>query len=482
MPKSLLQQQYNLLSEDEILQLHEISLKILQVTGFLVQHLPTLELLESKGAQVDWDNRKVFLPPDLVLDCVNRAPTEFYYYGLEEGKEIYLAPNQVHFGSGGKALYVLDLQRQKRPATLWDIASLGKLANVMEYVNFHIIPTNAHDVNVNILDINGFFHSLRNTGKPVMGGIYNAEGLERVIEMASFLAGSKEKLQKKPFVGFITAITSPLKIEETSMQILTTVAQNGLPLVISTAPIAGATSPITLSGTLAQQNAEALMGIVLSQIINPGTPVFYSAVPCTMDMRSGSFLMGSIESGMMNAALTQMAKYYQIPCYITVGVTDSKLPDAQAAHESATTCMLAALAGGNFIHQAFGFLDGALTMSYAQFIIDNDIVGSCLRVLQGMNINPETLAFDVINDVGPGGNFLTQEHTLKYMRSESFIPRVSNRQDYQNWLTAGGKDSWQTANEIGTHILEGENHHYISKEKEKELKDLFPEIIEPEES
>lgn len=478
MLRSFKKQHYNLLSQEELFQIHEVSLKILWRTGFLISHHPTLELLESMGAKVDWKNKRAFVPSDLVQKCVEKAPKEFYFYGLKEGEEIHLAPDQVHFGTGGKAIYVLDLHRKKRPATLWDIASLGRLADEMEYVDFHIIPTNALDVNVNNLDVNGFYHSLSNTGKPVMGGIYNKKGLEKVIQMASCLAGDKKKLQEKPFVGFITAITSPLKIEESAMEILTIVAKNALPLVVSTAPIAGATSPITLSGTLAQQNAEALMGIVLSQVINPGAPVFYSAVPCIMDMRSGSFLMGSIESGMMNAALAQLARYYQVPCYITVGVTDSKVPDSQAAHESATTCMLAALAGGNFIHQAFGFLDGALTMSYAQFIIDNDIVGSCLRVLQGVDIDDETLAFDVINEVGPGGNFLTQQHTLKHMRSESFIPRVSHRQDYQNWLASGGKDSWKTADEIGMEILKGSRESYISVDMKKELRGLFPEIKE----
>jgi trimethylamine--corrinoid protein Co-methyltransferase len=189
--------------------------------------------------------------------------------------------------------------------------------------------------------------------------------------------------------------------------------------------------------------------------------------------------MGSIESGLMNAAVTQMAHYYRLPCYVTVGVADSKIPDAQAAYESAATCMLAALAGGNFIHQAFGFLDGALTISYGQFVIDNDIVGSCLRTLRGIETNPETLAFDVIASVGPGGNFLAQKHTVEYMRTESYRPRVSNYQDYQSWLNAGGKDSWEKAEEIVSKLLSEPPRQFIPEEIDEQIRSRFPELVEP---
>ena len=259
------------------------------------------------------------------------------------------------------------------------------------------------------------------------------------------------------------------------------VACHGLPLATSTAPAAGATSPVTLAGTLVQQNAEALMGIVITQLVNPGTPVLYSAVPVTMDMRSMSFLMGSIESGLMNAAITQMAHHYRLPCYITVGTTDSKLPDAQAAHESATTAMLAALAGGNFIHEAIGLLDGAMTASYAQYVIDNDIVGSCLRTLRGIEINPDTLAYDVISRVGPGGNYLVDKHTLQYMRSENYLPLTSDRQQYQRWIDAGSKDSWKRAEEVALQLISGPAKQYVLPETDQQIRKLFPDLVLVEE-
>ncbi len=467
---------YHVLSEKEIRQIHEASIKVLENVGFEVHYGPALEMLQEYGARVDEDTSRAYLSRELISHCIKQAPEEFVFHGRQPGKGIIVGGKRVHFGTGGLALYVLDLARLKRPSYLKDVANLAKITDALEYVDFYIIPVYPHDINVHSVDISSFFHAFKNTSKPVMGGIFDRQGLDEVVEVASSLAGGIEELQRSPFVGFITSITSPLKIGDDQAEYLLKVAQYGLPLATSTAPAAGATSPITLAGTLVQQNAEALVGVVLSQMANPGTPIMYSAVPITMDMRTMSFLMGSIESGLMNAAITQMAHYYRLPCYITVGTTDSKLPDAQAAHESATTSMLAALSGGNFIHEAIGLLDGAMTASYAQYIIDNDIVGSCLRALQGIDVNEDTLALEVIEKVGPGGNYLSEKHTVKHLRSEGYSPLASDRQRYKTWLDAGSKDSWKRAEEMAEQILDSSQHLYIDDYLEDELRQKFPHL------
>ncbi len=468
---------YRVLSDKEISQIHETSIRVFEQIGFEVYYPPALELLHKHGARINADNNRVYVSRELVSRCVKQAPSEFVYYGREPGKNIVMGGKRVHFGTGGLALYVLDLERKKRPSTIGDIASLAQLADKLEYVDFFVIPVYPNDINIDSVDINSYYHAFLNTGKPVMGGIMNPGGLEEVIGIASTLAGGLDNLRRQPFVGFIASITSPLKLPAEQAELLMNVARHGLPLATSTAPAAGATSPVTLAGTLVQQNAEALMGVLISQLVNPGTPVLYSAVPATMDMRTMSFLMGSIESGLMNAAITQMAHYYRLPCYITVGTTDSKLPDAQAAHESATTAMLAALAGGNFIHEAIGLLDGAMTASYAQYIIDNDIVGSCLRTLRGIEINPDTLAFDVIARVGPGGNYLVDKHTVLYMRTESYSPRASDRQQYQRWFDSGSKDSWRKAEEVALQILSEPSPNYIPAGIDRSLRKEFPYLV-----
>ncbi len=468
---------YHVLSEKEIRRIHETTVRVLEDVGFEISHGPTLQLLKDKGATVDEDSRRVFLSRELISRCIKQAPEEFVFHGREKGKDITVGGKRVHFGTGGLALYVMDLNREKRPSHIKDIANLARITDMLEYVDFYIIPVYPNDLNVDSVDISSFFQSLKHTSKPVMGGVFSREGLDQVVDIASTLAGGLDKLKQKPFVGFITSITSPLKISEDQAEYLMEVARYGLPLATSTDPAAGATPPVTLAGTLVQQNAEALMGVILSQLVNPGTPVLYSAVPVTMDMRTMSFLMGSIESGLMNAAITQMAHYYRLPCYITVGTTDSKLPDAQAAHESATTSMLAALSGGNFIHEAIGLLDGAMTASYAQYVIDNDIVGSCLRALEGIEINEDTLALEVISKVGPGGNYLAEKHTVKHLQKGGYSPRTSDRQHYSTWLDAGSKDSWKRAEEIAEKmLLEPETKSYIDEDTEKELRQKYPHL------
>lgn len=469
---------YNVLSEKEISRIHEASVRVLENVGFEMHYQPALELFEDSGAQVDYDLRRVYLPRDLVSRCIKQAPSEFVFYGREPGKDIIVGGKRVHFGTGGLALYVLDLDRQKRQGTLKDIAELARLADQLEYLDFFIIPVYPHDINIDFVNLNSKYQALLNTAKPVMGGIFSKQGLESMVEVASIIAGGLENLRRRPFIGFIASITSPLKISSDQAEYIMDVSRYGLPLATSTAPAAGATSPVTLAGTLVQQNAEALLGVIFSQLVNPGAPVLYSAVPVTMDMRTMSFLMGSIESGLMNAAITQMAHYYRLPCYITVGTTDSKLPDAQAAHESATTAMLAALAGGNFIHEAFGMLDGALTVSYAQYVIDNDIVGSCLRTLRGIEVTDDTLAYDVIKKVGPGGNYLSEEHTIRYMRTESYYPRASDRQQYQRWIDAGSKDSWKRAEEVVSEILNSPRREIIPADIDRKIRKRFSELVE----
>ncbi len=473
---------YQVLTEKEISQIHETSVRILENVGFEINYSPALELLEKSGARVDHELHRAYIPRALISRCIKQAPAEFVFHGREEGKDITVGGKRVHFGTGGLALYVLDLARNKRPGRLKDIADFARLADRLEYLDFFINPLYPHDINIDTLDINTKYQGLSNTSKPIMGGIFSKQGLLDSIEIASIIAGGLENLQRRPIMGFISSVTSPLKVSPEHADYIMEVAGYGLPLATSTAPAAGATAPVTLAGTLVQQNAEALMGVILTQLVNPGTPVFYSAVPLTMDMRTMSFLMGSIESGLMNAAITQMAHYYRLPCYLTVGTTDSKLPDAQAAHESATTAMLAALSGGNFIHEAFGMLDGALTVSYAQYVIDNDIVGSCLRTLRGIEINEDTLAYDIIAKVGPGGNYLSEEHTVRYMRTESFAPRASDRQPYQQWIDAGSKDSWKRAEEVASQLIEEPPGQIIPTEIDQKIKEKFPDLIDPEES
>ena len=218
--------------------------------------------------------------------------------------------------------------------------------------------------------------------------------------------------------------------------------------------LAGATSPCTLAGTVVTNNIETLTGVILAQLVNPGTPVIYGSVATSMDMKSGSYLAGSIESGLINAGLAQMAQYYRIPFYATAGMSDSKLPDCQAGYEKAATTMLAVLAGANYIHDAAGILEFCTTASYEQMVIDNEIIGICLRAARGIEVDEDKLAEEVIRRVGPGGNFIAEDHTIRHFRSEFFYPTVADRQLRTAWEKSGSLDTQERARRMARELLE----------------------------
>jgi len=203
---------------------------------------------------------------------------------------------------------------------------------------------------------------------------------------------------------------------------------------------------------------DSLMGIMLTQIVNPGTPVIFGSVATSTDLRDLKYLAGSVEMGLLNAAGAQMAQFYQLPFYATGGMTDSKVLDAQSGYESALTSLLCALAGANFIHDAAGLMEFALTVCYEKFVIDNEILGMVMRAVEGIRVDDDTLAFDLIEQVGPGGNFVTAKHTRHFMRSEHYQPSLSDRNSREEWEAKGRKTTWEKAAET-VHRLTA-NHNY----------------------
>lgn len=335
-----------------------------------------------------------------------------------------------------------------RPGTLRDLADLAKLADALEHCDFVVVPLHPTDVPEKDVPANRFYACLANTTKHVMGGVGSVEGARAAIEIAALIAGSEEKLRERPFVSAITSwMVSPLLLDTSVTDILLEWCQHGLPVALSSAPMAGSTSPVTLVGTLVQLNAEQLSGIVLTQLLRPGTPVLAGYIPGVADMRTGGYLGGAIEFGMMQAAAAQLAQFYQVPIYCSGGMTDAKLPDAQAGYEKMSTLLLAAMGGASYIHHAVGMLTNMSTASLEQAVIDDEIVGMVKRVLRGVEVTPDSMAVEAIDRVGPGGHYLMDPHTLQNMRSELFHPALGDRQNRAMWQRAGKQDTRVRATE-----------------------------------
>jgi trimethylamine--corrinoid protein Co-methyltransferase len=457
--KGLIGGSYKPLSEDGISKVHQTSMRIIEEVGFEVNSEEALNHFKKAGAWTDGENHRVRLPQGKALELIKQAPSEVWLCGQDEKHDVRLGGKRVYTGTGGTALYIYEPDTdQKRPATLEDLKRIAKLVDQLDNIHLFMLPTYPNDLPVEQVDVNRFFAGLDNTTKHVVGGVYTIEGVEQVIRMGEMVASSGEALRRRPLVSMIACVMSPLKMDSHYGDLLITIARNGIPLICPAEPLCGATSPVTLAGNLVIQTVDSLMGVILAQIVNPGTPTIFGSVATNTDLRNLRYLAGSIEMGLLNAAGAQMAQFYQLPFYATGGMTDSKVLDAQSGYESSLTNLLCALAGANFIHDAAGLMEFALTVSYEKFVIDNEILGMVMRAVEGIRIDDDTLAFDLIKQVGPGGNFVTAKHTRQFMRSEHYQPSLSDRDSREEWESKGKRVTWEKASEIVRQVVG--NHGY----------------------
>jgi trimethylamine--corrinoid protein Co-methyltransferase len=433
--------QYQPLTQEQIEQIHHASLAVLERTGIHVENEAALDLYRRGGAKVD--GNRVYIPAPMIEKALESAPSRVLLAGRDSRHDVVLEGKRVYAGTGGSPTSVLDPGADTvRPATLRDLADMARLADALEYCDFIVVPLHPTDVPEENVPANRFYACLVNSAKHVMGGVGSVAGARQVIEMGVLIAGSLEALQTRPFVSAITCwMVSPLHLDTGVTDILIEWCKHGLPVALSSAPMAGSTSPVTLAGTLTQLNAEQLSGVVLTQLVRPGAPVLAGYIPGVADMRSGGYLGGAVEFGMMQAAAAQLAHFYRVPIYCSGGMTDSKLPDAQAGYEKMSTFLLAAMGGCNYIHHAIGMLTNMSAASLEQAVIDDEIVGMAMRVLRGVEVTENSTAVEAIHRVGPGGHYLMDPHTMQFMRSEFFYPPIADRQNRTLWEETGKKDA-----------------------------------------
>ncbi|UCD21554.1 MAG: trimethylamine methyltransferase family protein, partial [Chloroflexota bacterium] len=433
-----------------------------------------LDRLKAAGATVDYNDERARFPTDWLAETLSRAPSCFTLHSRDGQNDLLLGSGEVYFSNGGRVFRIFDTKTgDYRLTMLRDVAQTAKLVNHLEHLDSYIIACQAHDLAPQYYHLNDFYHAFDCTTKHVMGGCDSLEGVRQVWELACFIAGGEHKYKEKPFASVITNQISPLTIGSSTLRILDFCVNHGIPVTCAPAPIAGATSPATLGGTLAQMHAEALAGLAIAQILFPGSKVLYGAVPTVMDLRSMELAMGSVEMGMMNAAAVQLAKLYQLPIYASAGVSEAKRPDIQAGCEKSLNILLVGMAGADYIHLAAGMLDSGNTISFEQYIIDDEIIGMVKRVLCGVRVNKETLGFEVIKMVGPGGNYIVEGHTIDHMMDEFFYPNTSMRLNFDIWQEAGQPDMLRRAAIQVRQILQDEKGGLLDRDL---IHNAFPRI------
>jgi trimethylamine--corrinoid protein Co-methyltransferase len=464
-----------LLTLEDVKKIDQTGRRILEHIGIRILDGHVLSRLEDAGAQVDHDTQRVRFEGYWLDQVINRAPSSFVLYSRDGKNDLHLGEGNVYFGNGGRVFRVLDMATGGyRLTKLMDVGNTASLVHNLDNLRFYIIACQAHDikpVNYHLLD---FFYALNHTTKHVMGGCTDLHGAEQLWKLASIIAGGEDKIREKPFVSVITNTVSTLTIEANTLEILEFCANRGIPVTCAPAPIAGATSPATLAGTLSQLHAEALAGIALVQVLAPGAKVLYGAVPTIMDLRKMDFTLGSVEMAMMNASAVQLAKLYNLPIYASAGVTEAKRPDIQAGFEKTVSSLTVAMTGADYIHLAAGMLDSANSISYEQYVIDNEIIGMISRILSGIKVNEDVMAFDVIERVGPGGNFVTEDHTIDHMKDEFFYPNLSVRCNFDVWEERGKQNMLSQAYVRVREILEDGKDGLLDHETISEIRRAFP--------
>lgn len=476
-------QAFQPLSQTAIKQIIEAAYEILWKTGILVDPGPIQDVFIAAGCPADSETGRMRIPAELIDQTRQIACKTVLLAGLDPKHDLNIGGSRVYLGTGGSAVNILDLQGQVRETTLQDNYDIARLCDRLDNIHFFMRPVVPRDLETEDIGVNSYYACLAGTGKHVMANEYLADQVWKIRKLGDLLAGGPEAFEKRPILSFAVAFTvSPLRFAMESVEILDEVLKHGLPVAMSSAPQAGATSPAALAGTLAQIVAEQLSGLVYVNLKKPGHPTLIGCVPSQADLRTGAFTGGSAEFALMNASIAQIAQYMEFPLYNSAGISDSKVPDAQAGYEKGMTTAVVALAGANYVHHSAGFLESLMTVAFEQYVIDNDINGAVMRLVRGIEVTPETLSIDVIDSACRGeGHFLAEPQTLAMMNSEYFYPPVADRASREDWKEKGSLDQRDRAKAAARAILDTHYPQIIAPEIDREIRKEF-NILLPEEA
>lgn len=444
---------------------------LLKQVGIRIDNQRALQMLGDHGASVDFTQKTARIRGDLIKRALSTVPSTISLFDENGEKPLLLGDEQVCFMPGSTAPFILDPDtgRQKR-AKSSDIAAFVRLVDSLPNIQFNNPAFSISDVPPDFENNFRYFLALLHTSKPLAGGgVSSVESMAIIHEMISVVAGSQKYLRQKPRIFFSCCPTSPLLWDDNSCQKLMYCAQKRIPALILPAPGAGATSPVTLLGSVLQLVVEILSGIVIHQLVNSGAPVFCGSATTIMDMRSGKSIFGAVEGQMIGIASAQVYRHLGTATHGIMVTSDSLKADSQTGLEAAQGIMLGVLGGINVISGP-GMLNSGLCQSFEKLIIDHDICTMALRLLRGIECTEETLAANLIRKIGPGGQFLTAEHTLKWARKEHCFPSEAiyrNAQfDQQNEVLP---DSSKTAAKLVRQTMAHYETRELTEEKQKEL-------------
>jgi trimethylamine--corrinoid protein Co-methyltransferase len=441
------------LSDDQIRAIHNASLDILSRTGIVIKNEKGRALLLDAGA---WESEgRLKIPEHLVMEAIDSAPSRIPMHDRLGRPTMPLEEGSVYFGAGSDCPFTIDLESgERRPAVLRDVQQIARLCDGLDQIDFVMSMGTPSDVPSLDHYLHSFIAMIRGSAKPNVYTARDRADMEDIYRIACAVAGGETELREKPFLLLYAEPISPLLFNDESVDKLLFCAEVGLPVTYPPSPNTGGGGPITLAGALALGNAESLVGLVLTQLVRPGTPFLYGMNTAALDMKSTIVSYGAPEWPLGMAAGADLGRYYGLPVWGVAGATDSKGIDAQAGIEATVTIMTAFLSRCNLNHDV-GYIEYGTTSSMEMLVIADEIIRDVRFVVGGVEVSERTLARDAIHRARPGGGFLADNHTLENWKWAQWRPEVIDRTRYDTWVKRGSRDMAARANEHARKILAG---------------------------
>jgi trimethylamine---corrinoid protein Co-methyltransferase len=439
---------------EQLEQIHIASMRILEEIGIDFLDVEALDIWAAAGAKVDRSSQHVWIDRSLLMELVGQAPGEFTWSARNPERCLTIGGNHINFATVGGAPFFSDLEGGRRPGTLSAFQTMVKLAQQCGPI--HIVEglmVEPQDLPVPIRHLEKALAQFLYCDKAITAAAHDREVAEDYVAMAAIVYGGLDAIQCQPAFAAVVNANSPLRFDGRMLGGLITYARYGQPSIITPFILAGAMSPVTMAAAVAQQNAEALAGIALTQLVRPGTPVIYGGFTTNIDMQTGSPAFGTPEGALALLCGGQLARFYSLPYRGSGGLNNSKVVDAQASYETQSTLWPAVMAHSNVILHSAGWLEAGLVCSMEKFIVDIEGLAVMQRMLEGLVVDEDSLALSAIDEVGPGGHHLGTDHTRARYRTEFYMPVISDRQNYEKWREDGSLDAAQRAHNLAKQLL-----------------------------
>jgi trimethylamine---corrinoid protein Co-methyltransferase len=474
--------QYLPLTENEIQRIHQAALDVLEQIG-LSNAIPScVEIFTNAGATIS-DEGRLIIPRAMVEDALAVAARRFPLHAQDPKYDIEPWGKKVHFGTAGAAVHMVDSETgEYRESMLNDLYDVARLVDTLDHIHFYqrsLVPRDMTDPRD--LDFHTCYAAVMGTSKHVGSSWVDPAHLAESMEMLHMIAGGEDKWRERPFVSMSACfVVPPLTFAEDACRCLEAGVRAGMPVLLLAAGQAGATSPAALPGAVVQEVAEVLAGLVYVNLIVPGHPAIFGAWPFVSDLRTGAMSGGSGEQAVLMAACAQMARFYDLPGSIAAGMTDSKVPDAQSGYEKGYTNALAGLAGGNMIYESAGMHASLLGNCFESYVIDNDIIGSVLRTVRGLEVTEDTLSVEAIREacIGGPGHFLGSNQTLELMERDYVYPEVGDRTSPKEWAEQGSTTMRQRARLKVQETLASHYPSHVDEAMDDRIREKFDVLLE----